>query len=72
MINLLTASAQNYALRKMNDVPADRRTRLATDDYHRLASKVLGYGYATEYLLPDSENSMTWQKFTDNCQPEIL
>ena len=69
MINLLAASTQNYAVRRMNDVPADWRTRLAADDYRRLAAKTLEYEYATEYLLPDSENSMTRQKLTDKIYP---
>ena len=69
MINLLTASAQHYALRKMNDVPAEWRKRLATNDYRQLAAKVLEHEYATERLLPDSENSMTRQKLTDKIFP---
>lgn len=69
MINLLAVSAQNYAARKMNDVPADRRGQKATDDYRRLAAKVLEYEFAAERLLPDSENSMTRQKWTNKIFP---
>ena len=69
MINLLAASTQNYVVRKMNDVPADQRERLAAGDYRRLAARVLEYEYASEYLLPNSENSMTPQNLTDKVFP---
>lgn len=68
-INLVVFSNQNYALRKMNDVPADRRERLAADDYRRLAAKVLELEFAAAYLSADSENSTTLLKFTANLIP---
>ena len=69
MINLLTVSTQNYALRKMNDVPADRRGQPAPDDYRRLAAKVLEHEFAAERLLTDSENSITRQEWTHKIFP---
>ena len=69
MINLLVSSTQNYALRKMNDVPADWRTRLTTGDYRRLAAKVLEHEYAAVYLSADSENPPTLRNFTDKLFP---
>lgn len=69
MINLIAFSTQNYALRKMNDVPADRRERLATDDYRRLAAKVLELEFASAYLSAEPENSTTLQKFTAHLIP---
>ena len=69
MINLLVALTQNYALRKMNDVPADWRERLPADDYRPLAAKVLEYEFASGYLPSASEDSMTPPNLTDKIYP---
>lgn len=69
MIYLSAASTQHYALRKMNDVPADWRKRLAADDYRRSAAKVLEHEYVAAYLPPDSENSTTLRKFANRVHP---
>lgn len=69
MINLLVSSTQNYALRKMNNVPADRRERLTTDDYRRLAAKVLEHEFAAADLSADSESSTTLQNAANKLFP---